>query len=97
MKKRKWPTRLSFVYKCHSQRKSTKLNKEQTWFDKNSKKAYTLYIGTSTFEFSLDRSYFLGSCSLEMILMTFSNFNNGNLITFKLHNRQDKIMVTVFT
>ena len=29
--------------------------------------------------------------------MTFSNFNNGNLITFKLHNRQDKIMVIVFT
>ena len=37
------------------------------------------------FELSLDRSYFLGSFSQEMFLRMFLSFNNGNLITFKLH------------
>ena len=35
--------------------------------------------------YPLDRYYFLGSFSLEMFLRMFLNFNNGNLITFKLH------------
>ena len=48
------------------------------------------FIRTSTFELSLDRSYFLGSFSLDKSLRMFLNFSNGNLITLRyIWARQD--------
>ena len=48
---------------------------------------YTIFVleERPVFELGLDRSYFLENFSLEKFLQMFLNFNNGNLLTFKLH------------
>ena len=68
-------------------------NKGKTTLLLRSQHGYNLFLSERPiFELSLDRSYFLGSFSLEMFLRMFLNFSNGNLITLK-----DQAKIIVFT